>query len=91
MLKWIPRYKCSCGKTQWNFDDNVSSFKCRFCKHKIEKVLHNLEGAIVNKNDEGMYVLKFPEYKEISYYSSWEALQSAMNEASGENDKNNIR
>jgi len=80
MLKWIPRYKCSCGKTVWDFDDNSSSFKCRYCKTKIEKALHTLDGAIVNKNEKGLYVLEFPEYKEISYYSDWDSLQEALNE-----------
>ena len=86
-MKYQPKYKCpntNCGKTVWDFDDNSSSFKCRYCKAKIEKVLHNLDGAIVNKNDEGMYVLEFPQYKEISYYSNWESLQKAMNIIGGE-------
>ena len=83
MMKYQPKNRCTCGKTQWDFDENISSFKCRFCKKVIEKKLHTLDGAILNKNDEGRYVLAFPEYKEISYYSAWDSLQKAMNKIGG--------
>ena len=84
--KWIPKYKCpKCNKIVWDFDENISSFKCRYCQNIIEKKLHDLDGAMINKEGSN-YVLEFSEYKEKSIYSNWETLSKELNRL-GENDK----
>lgn len=87
MNKWIPKYKCqnqNCNKIVWDFDENISSFKCRYCKTIIEKKLHDLNGAVIRKEGNN-YVLEFPEYKEKSIYSDWKTLSEELNKLGEKN------
>ena len=96
MNKHIPKNKCpKCEKIVWDYNDSKDEINCTFCKAKglkviIKKILHGIVGAEISKDDKGMYVLAFPEYKEKSTYTNWKSLQEELDKLA-ENEKKETR
>ncbi len=94
MNKHILKNKCpKCEKIVWNYDESKDEINCPFCKAKglkvvIKKILHGIVGAEISKDDKGMYVLAFPEYKERNIYSNWETLQKELDILALNEEKN---
>jgi len=82
MNKYIPLNICpnpECKKKVWDYCDDTTEAKCRECKTKIPKNLHNLIGGTISKED-GMYVLSFAQYGEKSIFPDWDSLKKQMDE-----------
>ena len=91
--KYIPKNICgNCKLEIWDYDESKETAICKKynqrtkkktgCGTEIKKRFHNLIGASISKNEKGMYVLAFEEYKETNIYPYWKDLQQAMNELS---------
>ncbi len=70
---------------------NVNKKEATGCGAVIKKRLHNLVGAVISKNDEGQYVLAFPEYRETDIYPSWDLLKEAMDKLAKNDNINDFK
>jgi len=82
VCNYKPKIKCECGEEFFDYSDNDSA-TCNNCNKTINKELHGLEGAETFKDNNGNYVLKFPEFKEEDVFARWEELLCEMNKLEG--------
>ena len=91
--KYIPKNLCpKCSKITWDYDESKDIINCPFCQAKglttpIKKKLHGIVGAEISKDNKGMYVLSFPEYKERGIYPDWNTLSKEMDKLAKNEDK----